>query len=118
MRDRDVSRLLASIVRRYDVLLLLEVTDATGEAVQTLLREVNRGKDKDRYNAEVSPRLGRGQGKEQLAFIYRRDRFTVKASMVYEDSTDKFERPPFAVKLATKALEDADVVVLVKDSLS
>ena len=77
MRDAQVVRVLREIVRRYDVLLLQEVVDNSGEAVQELLEAVNEAEGEDAYGLEVSPRLGRSNAKEQYAFFYRKRRFTL-----------------------------------------
>ena len=73
MRDAEVVRVLREIVRRYDVLLLQEVVDSSGEAVQELLEAVNtaEGEGEDAYGLEISPRLGRNKAKEQYAFLFR-----------------------------------------------
>lgn len=106
MRDAQVVRVLREIVRRYDVLLLQEVVDNSGEAVQELLEAVNEAEGEDAYGLEVSPRLGRSNAKEQYAFFYRKRRFTLARSKTYDDPEDVFEREPFAVQFKTNCVEE------------
>ena len=104
MRDAEVVRVLKEIVRRYDVLLLQEIVDNSGEAVQELLEAVNEGEE-DAYGLEVSPRIGRNKAKEQYAFFYRKQRFTLARSKTYDDPEDIFEREPFAAQFKTHCIE-------------
>ncbi len=125
MRDPEVRRVLRDLVLRYDLLLVLEVTDATGEAARELLEEVNAattGKGEE-YRMETSPRLGRTKNKEQMVFFYRANRFKVTKSCVYgnggggdsdNDSSTDFFRAPFVVRFSTNAIEKAKNIVLVR----
>ena len=111
MRDAEVVRILKHIVLRYDVLLLQEIVDSSGDAVQELLDAVNDGEDV--YGLEVSPRLGRNKAKEQYAFFYRKERFALGRSKTYDDPDDVFEREPFAAQFTTNCVvggsgDDAD----------
>ena len=68
------------MVRRYDLLAVVEVSDASGEAAQQLLEEVNGGAqngDEGEYDIVASPRLGRTKNKEQTVVFYKTSRFKV-----------------------------------------
>ncbi len=78
--DAEVCRVLARVVRRYDLLAVVEVSDASGEAAQQLLEEVNGGArngDEGEYDIVASPRLGRTKNKEQTVVFYKTSRFKV-----------------------------------------
>ncbi len=107
MSDPNVVKVLTAIVRRYDILLVQEIVDTSGEAIEGLLvnktlivyqfskvqklrilgqyfdsnnfqEKVNSGLDDgERYSLEVSPRIGRNKAKEQYAFFYAANRFKV-----------------------------------------
>ena len=114
IKDEQVVETLVEIVRRYDVLLIQEVVDVSGEAVQTLLNRTNEGlEDEDKYDIEISQRLGRGNAKEQYAFLYKPRQFKVNRSKVYEDPDDVFMREPFAVSFGTSCIRGAREIVLI-----
>ncbi len=113
MRDRHVSQVLRDLVLRYDLLLVLEVTDASGEAAEQLLDMVNDASE-ERYALEASPRLGNGKNKEQMVFFYKEDRFNVSKSSVYDDANGDFLRPPFAACFTSSAVQSVDSIVLVR----
>ena len=53
-------------MRRYDVVIIMEVVDAQLKAPYQLLEALNNGaKTEDIYNLEISDRLGRTTYKEQ-----------------------------------------------------
>ena len=72
-------------------------------SLKELLEAVNEGEDN--YGLEVSPRLGRNKAKEQYAFFYRKQRFTLARSKTYDDPEDIFEREPFAAQFKTHCVE-------------
>eukprot|EP00795_Rhopilema_esculentum_P000203 gene203-9835_t len=89
---------LVKIVLRYDLILIQEIRDSSETAIQKLLTDVNNSGSKT-YALVQSDRLGRTSSKEQYAFLYRSDIFTIGSHYVYDDSAnDVFEREPFVVK--------------------
>ncbi|KAI0222382.1 Deoxyribonuclease-1 [Lamellibrachia satsuma] len=65
----DVMKTLVKVVRRYDIILIQEIRDKSGTAIQQLMDEVNE--EAPTYAMTISERLGRSSSKEQYAFLYR-----------------------------------------------
>jgi len=106
LKDKSILDILVRLVREFDILLVLEVVDVTGEAIKSLLVQVNKSVqfdgDKDvtgLYNVLVSPRVGRTTHKEQYAIFYRTSIVQIKESEVYSDPGDVFIREPFIVNI-------------------
>ncbi|XP_050413425.1 deoxyribonuclease-1-like, partial [Patella vulgata] len=101
MSKEHIADILAKIVVRYDVMLLQEIRDISGWAVDELLKLAQA--INPNYNYIISKRLGRSSYKEQYAFFYRTDRLKVKSTHQYDDGpddgTDIFEREPYCVEL-------------------
>ena len=64
MHNAEVVQILKFIVLHFDILLVQEIVDSSGDAVLELLDAVNDGKDI--YSLEVSLRLGRNKAKGHL----------------------------------------------------
>ena len=64
MRDAEVVQILKFIVLHFDILLVQEIVDSSGDAVLELLDAVKDGKDI--YSLKVSLRLGRNKAKGHL----------------------------------------------------
>ncbi|XP_033102318.1 deoxyribonuclease-1-like [Anneissia japonica] len=93
---------LVKIINRYDIILVQEIRDTSGEAIEQLVEEVNEVAD-DPYDYIISSRVGHTKAKEQYAFIYRPDEVEVIDSYEYDDGdessgVDLFEREPFIVR--------------------
>ncbi len=89
----DIVSSYARLLLEYDAVLLQEIEDASGNAPDILLAEVNR-QSAQPYDLVLSARLGRSSAKEQYALLYRRDRLSVLGQMQIEDPEDEFEREP------------------------
>ncbi|XP_070537344.1 deoxyribonuclease-1-like [Ptychodera flava] len=118
MSKPDVVQVLADICVMYDVILIQEIRDSSGKAIQQLMDEVNRISNKG-FAMVISERLGRSSSKEQYAFLYRRSSVDVVGSFVYDDGypddgTDTFEREPFVVRFysPTTVIKDFAVVAI------
>jgi len=118
MSDAPVVDVLVDICVRYDILLIQEIRDKSGEAIQDLLALVNSA-SKDAYSMIISDRLGRSSYKEQYCFFYRHDKVSVTDSYHFDDGvddyTDTFEREPFVVRfLSTSrtAIEDFAIAAI------
>ncbi|XP_077696350.1 deoxyribonuclease gamma-like [Eretmochelys imbricata] len=74
--DTWVMGALVQILVRCDIAAVQEVRDMKGDAMQALLRELNRywASQAPGYAQLGSRRLGRGTYKEQIVFLYRRER--------------------------------------------
>jgi deoxyribonuclease-1-like protein len=90
-----VLRLLAKIIRHYDVIAVQEIRDSSGTAVVELKEAVNA--DGARYEYLVGPRLGRTASKEQYAYFYNTATIAASAgAYTYnEGGVDTFEREPY-----------------------
>ncbi|XP_070758634.1 deoxyribonuclease-1-like [Enoplosus armatus] len=100
--DPDVLNILAKIVSRYDIIVILEVVDISGEAVKTLLDALNTSSRKHHYTLKISSRLGRTRYKEQFMFLYRDDMVDLVGSYQFDDQVteggDVFARDPYILR--------------------
>ncbi|XP_053281315.1 deoxyribonuclease-1-like 2 [Pleuronectes platessa] len=110
--DPDVLSTLVKIVSRYDIILILEVVDVSGDSVKLLLNELNRVNTSHHYSHQLSTRLGRTRYKEQFLFLFRDDVVNLIDCYQYEDNQvndmDAFAREPYILhfKLHNTVLED------------
>ncbi|XP_008297996.1 deoxyribonuclease 1 like 4, tandem duplicate 1 isoform X2 [Stegastes partitus] len=100
--DPDVLNILIKIVSRYDILVILEVVDASGESVTTLMDALNNSNRKHHYSLKISTRLGRTRYKEQFMFLYRDDLVDLVGSYQFDDEEteggDVFARDPYILR--------------------
>ncbi|MDX1964496.1 MAG: endonuclease/exonuclease/phosphatase family protein [Pirellulales bacterium] len=89
-----ITRVLAEILRRFDVVAVQEVRSVSDEIIPRLLQEVNAAGRA--YDYVIGPRLGRTNSKEQYVFIF--DTATVEidraASYTVNDPQDLLHREP------------------------
>ncbi|XP_053397691.1 deoxyribonuclease-1-like [Mercenaria mercenaria] len=99
MSDPFKAGIIRDIVKRYDVILIQEIRDSSGEAIQQLWDMVGRSQ----YSLVYSERLGRSSYKEQYAYFYKLSTVQVVDVHQYDDGlddySDPFEREPFSVRL-------------------
>ncbi|KAJ8359066.1 hypothetical protein SKAU_G00155910 [Synaphobranchus kaupii] len=69
--DPTILSILVKIVSRYDIIVILEVVDVSGNSVDSFLKELNKMNEKHHYTLKISSRLGRSRYKEQFMFLYR-----------------------------------------------
>ena len=74
MSDAVVAQHIATIVVRYDILLIQEIRDKSGQSIEDLLELINQQDSGFTYEYIMSDRLGRSSYKEQYAFLYRSER--------------------------------------------
>uniref|UniRef100_A0AAZ1WZB0 Deoxyribonuclease n=1 Tax=Oreochromis aureus TaxID=47969 RepID=A0AAZ1WZB0_OREAU len=106
--NKDIVRNnLIKIVSRYSVVVLLEVRDPNGRAMNKFLTELNRhGKvitnhiNRSRpYRMEISAPVGRNSYREQFVFFYRQDEMSVIDRYQYEEENENvLAREPFIVQ--------------------
>lgn len=112
----DVLSTLVKIVSRYDIILIIEVTDVTGASVQMFVNELNRVCTTHHYTIQLSARLGRSRYKEQFLFIYRDDVVTLIDSYQYEDNqtndVDAFAREPYILHFKPHNTVLKDIVLI------
>ncbi|KAG7493843.1 hypothetical protein JOB18_017397 [Solea senegalensis] len=100
--DPDVLNILTKIVSRYDIILILEVVDISGESVKTFVDALNKYNNKHHYTLTISSRLGRTRYKEQFMFLYRDDMVDLVGSYQFDDELmeggDVFARDPYILR--------------------
>ncbi|KAM4583493.1 deoxyribonuclease 1 like 4, tandem duplicate 1 [Fundulus diaphanus] len=98
--DPEVLKILVKIISRYDIIVILEVVDATGKSVETLMKELK--KSNRRYTLKISTRLGRTCYKEQFMFLYRDDLVDLEDSYQFDDEKtegrDVYDRDPYILR--------------------
>jgi endonuclease/exonuclease/phosphatase family metal-dependent hydrolase len=91
----EVMEVLVDVAREFDVMLVQEIRDISGETAPAYLDLINGGNAS--YAYVESERLGRSTSKESYAYYW--DTETVEyvdgSACVYNDTLDVFEREPF-----------------------
>ncbi|XP_054906158.1 deoxyribonuclease-1-like [Poeciliopsis prolifica] len=100
--DPDVVNILVKIISHYDISVILEVIDASGKSVETLVQALNKANKKHHYTLKISSRLGRTRYKEQFMFLYRDDLVDLVGSYQFDDEKteclDVFARDPYILR--------------------
>ncbi|KAM5146404.1 deoxyribonuclease-1-like [Mantella aurantiaca] len=100
--NKKIMNALVKILTRCDISAIQEVRDSKGEAVPTLVMELNRYDTNHQYKYVESKRLGKNSYKEQFVFIYRSDLVKVVDWYQYvedhPDHPEAFAREPFVVR--------------------
>ncbi|KAK2906662.1 hypothetical protein Q8A67_005647 [Cirrhinus molitorella] len=116
LSDPFIMKTLIKIVSRYDIIVILEVVDSSGESVDDFLEELNKFNKTHHYTLEISTRLGRGNYKEQFMFLYRDDLVDLVGSYQYEDDQpgdeDAFAREPYILRFKCHTTELDDLVLM------
>ncbi|XP_043564507.1 deoxyribonuclease 1 like 4, tandem duplicate 1 [Chiloscyllium plagiosum] len=101
----NVVSTIVNILLRYDITLIMEVTDKSEKATKRLMEELNR-QAVNHYSFVISKPLGRASYKEQYLFVYRDDIVEVKRVFQYEDmqlgDEDAFSREPFVIQFKSR----------------
>ncbi|XP_052446758.1 deoxyribonuclease gamma-like [Carassius gibelio] len=116
LSDPFVLKTLIEIVSLYDIIVILEVVDSSGDAVDNFLKELNKFNMTHPYKLEMSPRLGRDNYKEQFMFLYRDDLVDLVGSYQYEDNQpgdeDAFAREPYILRFKCHKTVLEDLVLM------
>lgn len=99
-----VRQTLLSIISRYDIIFIQEIRDNNDKAIYDLLTELNTSTGKN-YHALVSPRMGRGEMKEQYAYFFDSEVVTALDFYVFDDKLDEFAREPFIARFESLGRE-------------
>jgi deoxyribonuclease-1-like protein len=99
-----ISQTLLSILERYDLVFIQEIRDNENTAIHTLLARLRAKTSRD-FKLRLSERLGRGEMKEQYAYIYDAAKVEALDSYVFDDKDDHFEREPFVGHFEADGLE-------------
>lgn len=89
-----INQTLLSILERYDLIFIQEIRDSENTAIHILLDHLRQATSRD-FQLRLSERLGRGEMKEQYAYIFDADKVSALDSYVFDDPGDTFEREPF-----------------------
>ncbi|XP_070537125.1 deoxyribonuclease-1-like [Ptychodera flava] len=119
MSKPDVVQVLTDICALYDIIMIQEIRDKSGESIIQLLNEVNSITG-NAYSMVISERLGRTSSKEEYCFFYRHGKVSVVDSYHYDDgypddgASDTFEREPFIVRFSspTTVVEDFAIAAI------
>jgi len=92
----DVMTVLTKIVREFDIVLIQEIRDASGQTIPNFVEKINQLEGPD-YSFINSERLGRTTSKEAYAYVYNTEtvQFIQGSDYVYNDVNDVFEREPY-----------------------
>ncbi|XP_076027330.1 deoxyribonuclease I-like 1-like isoform X3 [Genypterus blacodes] len=117
--NKKVMGILLQILSRCDLCLIQEVRDSKGEAVQTLVKDLNRFDKSNTYVYVESKRLGRKTYKEQYVYVYRDDMLKVREQYQYPkvegggaNDTDVFSREPFIIRFHSPTTLVKDFVLV------
>ncbi|XP_029908186.1 deoxyribonuclease 1 like 4, tandem duplicate 1 [Myripristis murdjan] len=114
--DPDTLNILVKIIRRYDIIVILEVVDVSGESVKTLLDALNTANRQHHYTLKISSRLGRTRYKEQFMFLYRDDLVDLVGSYQFDDQAtekeDIFARDPYILRFTCLNTVLKDLVMI------
>ena len=103
----DVMRVLAEIVRKFDVVAVQEIRAINQSVLPTFVDMINStGR---RYDYLIGPRLGRSSSKEQYAFIYDTNSIETDRSALYtvDDRHDLMHREPLVGSFRAKGAPPA-----------
>ncbi|XP_065327026.1 deoxyribonuclease-1-like [Pelmatolapia mariae] len=124
--NKDIVRNnLIKIVSRYSVVVLLEVRDPNGRAMNKFLTElnrhrkvitnhINRGNRSRPYGMEIGGPVGGNSYREQFVFFYRQDEMSVIDRYQYdEENEDVLAREPFIVQFRRRSARLVKKLVLI-----
>ena len=81
----------------YDILIVQEIRDASGTAIETLAEKFPE------YEYIISERAGQSSSKEQYAFFYKTTSIQVEGAYTYNEAgIDSFHREPYIAKFKAK----------------
>ena len=91
----EVMEVLVDVAREFDVMLVQEIRDSSGETAPAYLELINGGGAS--YAYVESERLGRSTSKESYAYYWDTEtvEYLVGSAYVYNDTGDVFEREPY-----------------------
>lgn len=101
MSKPEVRKQLIEIIKKFSVVFVQEIRDASQTAIYDLLADLNAVSSTP-YRMVVSSREGKSVSKEQYAYIYRSDDIQLLNAVEFNDVNGWYERPPYGVKIRTK----------------
>uniref|UniRef100_H3CM57 Deoxyribonuclease n=1 Tax=Tetraodon nigroviridis TaxID=99883 RepID=H3CM57_TETNG len=116
LSDPEVLNILVKIVCRYDIILILEVVDVSGQSVKLFFDALNKSSTKHHYSMKLSARLGRTRYKEQFLFLYRDNVVDLVGSYQFDDQVseggDVFARDPYILRFRCPTTVLKDLVMI------
>lgn len=103
----QVMDVLASVVRRFDVVAIQEIRSTSDDIIPKFVALVNsQGRN---YQYVVGPRLGRTVSKEQYAYVYDADQVELVQGSVYtpSDPQDLLHREPLVASFVVRNQDSA-----------
>nr|XP_002713317.1 deoxyribonuclease gamma [Oryctolagus cuniculus] len=115
--NRQAMDVIVKIIKRCDIILLMEIKDSNNMICPTLMEKLNGNSRRGiTYNYVISSRLGRNVYKEQYAFLYKEKLVTVKKNYLYHDyeagDADAFSREPYVVWFQSPFTAVKDFVIV------
>ncbi|XP_013977718.1 deoxyribonuclease gamma [Canis lupus familiaris] len=115
--NKNAMDVIVKVIKRCDIILLMEVKDSNNMICPTLLEKLNGNSRRGiKYNYVISSRLGRNTYKEQYAFLYKEKLVSVKKYYLYHDyqagDADVFSREPFVVWFQSPFTAVKDFVIV------
>merc|ERR1711892_669077 len=106
MKNKNVVKVLVQLIMEFDIILIQEITDTSGKAIEDLLEEVNEmdTSSSAKYQFAISPRIGRNHQKEQYVFFYRANTVKIIDTKLYPDPGDVFIREPYIVQFSSSSI--------------
>ncbi|MCH5372565.1 MAG: endonuclease/exonuclease/phosphatase family protein [Planctomycetes bacterium] len=100
----DVMRVLADVVRRFDVVAIQEVRSVDDSILPTFVSMINSAGVS--YNFLIGPRLGRTSSKEQYAILFNAARIEVDGRSIYTvpDPQDLLHREPLVARFRVRGV--------------
>lgn len=94
---------LVEIISRFDLILLQEIRDISGDALKQLIGQLNDELYEDAtFHFVQSEPLGRSDNhKEQYAFLFRQNNLKLVEAKIYPNESGVFHRPPFCAVFET-----------------
>ncbi|XP_008056727.1 deoxyribonuclease gamma isoform X1 [Carlito syrichta] len=115
-RDQNAMDVIVKIIKRCDIMLLMEIKDSNNMICPMLMERLNGNSRAITYSYVISSRLGRNTYKEQYAFVYKEKMVSVKKSYLYHDfqngDVDVFSREPFVVWFQSPHTAVKDFVIV------
>ncbi|XP_072020775.1 deoxyribonuclease-1-like [Amphiura filiformis] len=109
----NVVQQLVRIIKRYDIVFVMEIRDSTEKVIEDLQLRVNSELPAcEQYGLVVSERLGRSSSKEQYAYFYKESKVEVIEEYVFDDVDDIFEREPYVVRFRSSVAAVQDFAMI------
>lgn len=103
----EVMRVLAEVIRRFDVVAVQEVRATTQDVMPRFLQMINA--EGASYDFIIGPRLGRTSSKEQYTIIYNRASIEFVPGSMYtiDDPDDRLHREPLVAGFTVRGSDPA-----------